>query len=178
MRGMGRSAAAAVMILAIGCRPTTQAERVNPPRIHADSISLERTACFGWCPVYRLSLTARGRVSFVSGNPQTNVIDSISTGAFSDLVRGFEEIQFGNLPNRIQDDRGYCGDQATDHATAILTIFADTVVKRVVDYLGCSEKLDWSHTGTVGRLRALENRVDSVAGSSRWITNAARSPRR
>jgi hypothetical protein len=68
-----------------------------------------------------------------------------------------------------------CGLQATDHPGAIVTTFRGTNVKTVDDYHGCH--------GTQGRedvekrlqtLRNLEARIDTVAGSSRWIKPAAR----
>lgn len=64
----------------------------------ADSVVLERMACFGTCPIYRLSVAGSGRVAFVSPlapalvplRAYENAIDSITRSARWVRSRGSE----------------------------------------------------------------------------------------
>ena len=143
----------------------------------ADSIVLERTMCFGTCPAYRLSVTAGGRVSFLSLNPGDSGLagsDTISREKFASLVSQAESLGFFGLPDTIANDRVLCPLRATDHPTATLTVFRSADAKQVVDYHGCYAGTEPSLTRvpTVIQLHLLEARVDSVARAERWITPA------
>src|SRR5579862_9270632 len=63
-------------------------------------IVLERTACFGSCPIYKLTISADGTVEFegkdfvqVKGNAK----GKISTDAVHQLVVAFDEIKYFSL---------------------------------------------------------------------------------
>ncbi len=131
-----------------------------------DSIVLERTPCFGFCPAYHLSLASSGRVVFSDG--QMTAVDSISRKAFADLYSEFEQLQFASLPESIRQDREMCTPIATDMPSAELTVFAASRKKAVNDYHGCFGSTD-STKVVLRRLRLLEDRVDSVTQSQRWI---------
>ena len=140
--------------------------------VPADSLVLERTLCYGTCPAYRLSITAAGRVFFVSRNPgdsSRTAADTVSPAVLRDLVARATVIGFDELPDRIDGSRTLCQDVATDHPTATLTIFRGSAQKRVVDYLGCYARSDHSVVSIVGSLRAFESAVDSAVGSARWV---------
>ncbi len=155
--------------LAAACSPAL-AQR--PTAAAADSLVLERTLCYGICPAYRVSLTAAGRVSFVSRNPDdtTRGFDAVPPATLATLVRRAEALGFFALPDRLLGDPSLCPLAATDHATATLTIFRAAGVKVVEDYQGCFARA----VDVVGRLRALETAVDSAVGSRRWARPARR----
>lgn len=131
-----------------------------------DSIVLQRTACLGTCPVYRLSLTKRGRIDFADDSSRTT--DTISPKVFAQLYGEFDKLAFSSLPDSILGREGYCTIAATDFPSAILTVFARERKKAVNDYHGCFGTTD-SAKAVLGRLRLLENQVDSLAGAARWI---------
>jgi hypothetical protein len=126
----------------------------------ADSVVLERTLCFGTCPAYRLSLTRTGMVSFESRNPGEEIreTDSIPEREFIGLMSSALYANFMALPDRIADDVRFCTMKATDHPTAIVTIFMSGQTKRVEDYHGCT----WAPAA----LRDFENIIDKAANSS------------
>ena len=146
------------------------AQRVEPQSV--DSVVLERTLCFGVCPAYRLSLTRGGSVHFESRNPGDSgrvASATIPTADFeSFIVLGLAHTDFFALPDRIAEERKYCENEATDHATVTVTVYAGTRVKRIDDYLGCM----WAPVA----LREFEDRIDQTAWSSRWV-RLARGPR-
>ena len=156
----------------------------GPPRTdiaitHADSIVLERMMCYGMCPAYRLTVTAGGRVSFLSLNPGDSgraATDTISPAKFASLVSQAESLGFFTLPDTIANDLTLCPLRATDHPSATLTLFRTAGSKHVVDYHGCVAQSDRSTTPIITQLRSLEEQVDSTARSDRWVKPATRAP--
>ena len=133
----------------------------------ADSVVLERTACFGACPAYRVSIARSGVVYFESLNPN----DSGSTRhghidpeRFRDLITTATFARFFSLPDVIGGD-AYCGSQVTDVPTVTVSVFLPNRRKTIADYLGCL----WGPM----ILRNFESEIDEVAGTRRW----ARPPR-
>jgi len=130
----------------------------------ADSVTLERTACFGLCPAYLLHVSRSGTVLFESRNRRDEgrrATDTIPTYKFQWIVSAARITHFLALPMRIESDPRFCPDQVTDHPTAIVTIFLPAGPRRVEDYYGCY----WAPVG----LRQLEEVIDSVAGTDRWV---------
>ena len=141
----------------------------------ADSLVLERAPCFGTCPVYRLSIARDGAVRFESrsqadsGRTHTGQVPAT---AFAALVAGADSVGFFTFPARIADDPAVCGNQATDHPTATVTIHRAVGTHRVEDYLGCHGSEDApANRERLNRLRAWESAIDSVAGTNRWLTS-------
>ena len=153
----------ALACLAAGCRPRPPVPATPPA---PDSIVLERTRCFGICPAYRLSLARSGAVRFRSLNPGDSTrtaSDTLPRGAFERLARQAAELGFDALPDRIAGSE-LCGTMATDHPSAIVTLFRGARAKRVEDYHGC-------YPGPAA-LRRFELAVDSTARSERWVRDA------
>ena len=127
---------------------------------------LERTRCFGICPAYRLSLARSGAVHFRSFNPGDSAhtaSDTLPRGAFERLEAQAAELGFDALPDDIRASR-LCGMAATDHPSAIVTLFRGARAKRVEDYHGC-------YPGPAA-LRRFELAIDSIAASERWVRDA------
>lgn len=134
------------------------------PLRSADSIVLERTACFGTCPAYRLRLTRQGAVAFHSRNFGDSLRTGVATIPETDAEQlfGFARMMaFETLPDTIANVPAYCRRPWTDHPTVTTTIFAGAHFKRVVDYQGC-----WWAPAALRRLEAL---IDSTTHSSRWV---------
>jgi hypothetical protein len=143
-----------------------------------DSVVLERTTCFGPCPAYRLSVAASGRVHFTSRNPgdaSRTAQDMASRGAAAELLARAEQVGFFQLPERPADDSTLCPQRATDHPTVTVWVFGRERAGRVEDYTGCYVSVDPPRVAErLLRLRAFEDAIDSVAGSSRWARPARR----
>lgn len=163
--------------IALGaCAPASGPAGAPPAGTAADSIVLERTRCYGTCPAYRLSLTAAGAISFTSRNPDDegrSASDRTTPEAFRRLVRDAEAIGFATLPDTLENHPVFCPMPSTDSPTAIVSIFAAGRVKSVADYRACAAQ-DGQAAARLAGLRALEARIDSTAGSSRWVRPASR----
>ena len=124
----------------------------DPPRIE---ISLSRTACFGTCPEYSVRLTDDGTVTYNGrkfvrlDGVHTWKIDPAAVRALADdMVKdGFFDLQ-NSYTSRM-----------TDHPTVYTTLLIDGRYKAVSDYI----------TGPP-ELKAIERRIDIVAGTKRFVS--------
>jgi hypothetical protein len=162
-------AAGVVGALAVGsCHsaPLTRPESAVPK-----SITLERTACFGMCPAYQLTVNSSGTVSFVSRNPRDTArtaTDRVAPSVLDSLYARAVRIGFFALPDTLIGDPTYCAHRPTDQASAIVKITTDTDAKSVVDYHGCTADSPTA-SETLRQLRLFEAAIDSLTGASRWI---------
>lgn len=165
-----RLATALVSGLLAACSPSPGTRAAPTTDAPFDSLVLERTRCYGTCPAYRLRLSARGLVAFESRNPSDSgrtALDSVPPEAVTAVYLEAVSLGFFDLPDVIARDRQLCPAEATDHLTATVTIFGERT-KRVEDYMGCAPATSPPGTALIGRLRALEASIDTVAGSARW----------
>jgi hypothetical protein len=140
------------------------AAQAQPDALPPDfQITLERTACFGTCPVYKVSIDAGGAVTYdgtefvrVTGR-QTARVQRAQVAA---LLEAAKRIGFFELRDEYRTVRNADGShtEVTDLPTAFVTIVARGRTKRVEDYYGAPDGL-----------RALEQLVDDTARTNRWI---------
>jgi acetamidase/formamidase len=133
---------------------------------NADQITLERGACFGTCPVYKLTIKSDGSVTF-DGKRFTKTT-GIATGKinqadFRALVSEFEKINYFSLPDAYTPGTKECPRMITDMPSANTSIRLNGRAKSVAHYHGCGTE------GALAKLTALETRIDEVAGTQKWI---------
>ena len=158
------------VVLIAACHPMP-AQDTSPAAARADSLVLERTRCFGYCPAYHLSVRADGRVTFVSRVPRDSnrtMLDSIAPASVTWLVQQADRIGLAKLPSVIADDSTLCTVRATDHPTVTVAVYRGGSETRVVDYLGCYAAPDLSVAAPLARLRHFTAQIDSVANTARW----------
>jgi hypothetical protein len=120
-------------------------------------ITLEREACFGFCPVYRLALYADGTVVYM-GLQNVDV-----TGVHSKQIDPQEVTLQADLMQLMgyfdwQDE--YLTQIVTDHATVITSLNTDEQSKRIVRY-------DGDPNAPVGLLR-IEDNIDRLVDITQW----------
>jgi uncharacterized protein DUF6438/ankyrin repeat protein len=126
-------------------------------------ITLERTSCFGECPVYRVEISSDGEVRYI-GSRFVRVTGPVSTRipreAVAALVDEFARIGYRQFDDRYEFIRHPDGSRSmvTDLPTTITSLRIGSQEKRVVDYVGAPPAL-----------KELEARIDRVAGTRRWI---------
>ena len=127
--------------------------------------SLERGACRGFCPEYRVDVLADGRVRFVG---TCNVVawgaqeSRVSREAVTGLAEAFRASGFATADSVYEMGSAGCGTYYADLPVAVLSAPAGTGLKTVRHDPGCQ--------GAPKYLRALAARVDSVAGTAKWIS--------
>ena len=132
-------------------------------------ITLERTECYGLCPVYKVSIKADGVVTFEGiKNTETKGISEgkISETQIKNILREFENADYFNLNDKYDFEN--CPLAATDNSTVVTSIRTDGRQKTVSHYLGCAED-NAQRTPFPPKLRELENKIDETAGTARWI---------
>lgn len=175
-------------VVAVGSLPITY----KPPEVAPDAsipfpdgplaeseIILERGACFGTCPAYKLSISGDGTVRFSTESDGfkrsaaevhlayngSNVLLSGSHVAHVDpklvaaLFQRFRDAHFFGLKPAY-------AASVTDLSTQVLTVRLGGQSMRVEDYGG-------QGVGMPASVTALEEAVDDVAGSARWVSGNA-----
>ena len=118
-------------------------------------ITLERTACFGPCPVYTVRITGDGGVEY-TGTQIVRVVGSataqISRAAVRDLADKFIKMGYFELDNAYYSS-------SEDISSTITSIQLGSRTKSVV-----------RNVAGPAALREIEWQIDRVAGVARWTT--------
>ena len=145
----------AIIMIAAGC---TWTKTPTPEELEDVKVTLERTECFGTCPVYKLTVYGDGRVVY-KGIRFVKVAGIIKTAIGEDkikqLVSEFKRIDYFSL------DSSYEGSNVTDMPSAITSYTVNGKTKTVRHYYG-----DFS---APKQLTQLENRIDEIVGSEQWV---------
>lgn len=120
-------------------------------------ISLERRMCFGLCPDYTLRLHGSGRVEYVGRHFVCDFGERESTADTLE-VRRLVEAMFAAGFNGLTWNPGVL---MTDHETVVTTLHHDGRTFRVRHYHGDPGAPRW--------LSFMEEEIDRVAGSARWL---------
>ena len=144
-----------VVVLAGGCggHQVTAFEDCNDV-----VVTLERTPCFGFCPVYTLTVHGTGTVKYegrdfvdVKGTVTTN----ISRNTVAELVAAFEKADYFSLKD------AYTERTITDAPSVLTSITVSGVTKSVEHYPG--------DLNAPEALTVLENTIDELVNSEQWI---------
>ena len=125
------------------------------------NIRLERTQCYGTCPAYTLTVKADGGVTFVGRKftkTEGQASGEIDQAKIRELIQEFKKANFFAFENSYTPRRG--SDCATDGPTVTTSLQINGSVKTVHHYTGCAAPRE---------LGDLENRVDEIVGTERWI---------
>ena len=128
-------------------------------------ITLERTTCFGSCPAYKLTIFDDGKVLFEGKEfvkQKGKAEGQITKDELERLVREFNKINY----MKLEDEYGIgdrCPDLWTDYPSAITSFSTNGTTKTINHYLGCRG------LSILDQLTPLENKIDEVANTKRWI---------
>ena len=127
------------------------------------AVTLERTPCFGGCPVYRVSVTPGGLVSY-QGKANVRHLGAATKQIPPERVRALlselERAGYFSFATRYTPAEAACGRYATDSPAAITYVRLGDRANRVEHDYGCGS--------APGALTVLERRIDEVLGSSQW----------
>ena len=160
-----RALAAAALLALLSC---VKREAVPPLSESSASpaepvITLERTACFGSCPVYRISVTSSGVVSF-EGKAHVRRVGpatgQVPRRQVEQLLSDIEQAGYFTLDDRYQASEPGCGRYATDAPTVVTSVRLRGRAKTITHDYGC--------TRVPGTLTILERKIDETLGSAQW----------
>jgi hypothetical protein len=127
-------------------------------------ITLERTPCFGTCPVYQVAISRSGAVRYVGKHhvtQQGEATAEIPAARVDSLLRELEAGGYFGFADTYVMDAPACGRYATDSPTVITSASAAGRTKTIRHDYGCD--------AAPPELGRLERRIDEVAGTARWI---------
>jgi uncharacterized protein DUF6438 len=128
-------------------------------------ITLERQACYGICPVYKVSIFADGSVVFEGKeHSKTKGIarGHITPAALKELMAAFDRVHYFDLQDEYRGDKN-CPRARTDAPSAITSFSSNGRTKRIDHYLGCDGLQELKD------LTELEGKIDKTVNSHRWI---------
>ena len=140
--------------LSIGCNSTMTPV---PNDIKEVVITLERTACFGVCPVYTLTIYGDGRIVY-EGMRNVRIEGTITTTISEDkikqLITEFQKIDYFSLKDSYEERN------ATDMPSAYTSLTINGKTKTVRHYHG--------DLNAPKKLTELENKIDLIVNSDEW----------
>lgn len=181
-----------VCLLAACGNSVLQNENVTPthPQEKTElSLKMERSGCYGQCPIYDLTVERNGKVTF-EGKSYTEikgkVEDKLTEDQLKRLIAEIEKANFFSLDNAYSYDSKNCPSTATDMPGVKLNIKLTDKEKTIDHYLGCwenkreetqsnnSNEVKISNEDLTKRifpqqLYNLENKIDEIVETKRWI---------
>jgi hypothetical protein len=158
---MATMKACVVFALVIGLARSAAAQMGDVP---ADTgIQLGRTSCEGSCPIYTVTIDARGTVTYdgarfvrAAGRQTARIAPAV----VATLLASAERIHFFDLRDAYREIENPDGSVTgvTDLATTFVTITVNGRTKRVEDYVGVPDGLT-----------KFEREIDEAARTRRWI---------
>lgn len=122
-------------------------------------ITLERGMCYGYCPVYTLTLFQNGSVIYDGGMYVKEIgirNGTINTSAYEDLIKRAEEGGFFGMNNE------YTSAEITDMPSATITIKWNGIKKQVEHYHGDPTAPE--------DLYLLEDAIDAAVNVTQWTS--------
>ncbi len=132
---------------------TADAQHVSVPEDLL--IKLERTACYGTCPEYSVTIDAKGNVTYVGFKfvrVEGRQKDRIPVVRVAALLEAAERIRFFELQDRYHA-------LITDSSTTFVTVKSGGRSKRIEDYIAGPEEL-----------KAFQRLIDDTARTKRWVS--------
>ena len=135
-----------------GCQTSPSVQKDPPPGSGEVLLSLQRTPCFGTCPVYLVEVLGDGTLHF-RGERHVKVTEPIDTkldpATLKKLIARVEGTPFASWPNFVKET-------SSDAPTVVLTFKGHTVRH----YRGDLEAPE--------ELTKLEDELDALLGTQRW----------
>ena len=132
-----------------------------------DTFTLERTACFGFCPVYKVTVDERDILLFEGerfvAEDKGTVSKRLPDGSFRKLIEIAKAHDFADYDAAYPDEDGAnCPMRATDMPTIVLSYDAKRLSHAVSLYQGC--RFDGRED-----LDAMILEIDAVLDVDDWI---------
>lgn len=147
-------------LLLAACTPTKPTTPTSHPYLAPPhdfiTIAMQRTPCFGPCPVYKITLHGHGVLIFDGREnvaTKATIITSINPEKVQQLLTQARALGFFSMQNEYTAN-------ITDLPTTITTITINGKTKKVVDYANAPQNL-----------KTLEHLIDQTANTNQWINN-------
>jgi len=130
----------------------------QPTNFNDVIITLERTGCYGTCPIYELTISGDGNVTY-KGEGFVNVTGThtaqITQEEVKELIDEFYKIEYFSLKDSYEEYR------VTDMPSTITSITINGRTKTVRHYHG--------DKNAPKELTELERKIDEITNSKQWV---------
>jgi hypothetical protein len=143
--------------------PPQSAEQSSAAPADSVVLTLERTPCFGTCPVYRVTVTADGIVRFdgKSHVPRPgSAVGRVPKARLDSLLAELDAGGYFSFEEAYVVGSPACGNAATDLPTVTTSVRLGGRSKRIEHYRGCAAAPE--------ALSRLEERIDEVLNTAQW----------
>ncbi len=153
-----------IALTGLFCLPAMAAPQIPIP--DDTVIIMQRGNCEGGCPVYRIIIFANGDVIWQGRGRVARlgvVLSQIERDQIRELIREFQSIDYFHLEN-IYGYRGRgCRSSQPDMPMVITSLSMGGLSKTIMHHDGCVGEIS-------EKLTAIENSIDKVVNTARWIT--------
>jgi hypothetical protein len=160
LSALGSSALFTTLLLCACGSENSQGVATPPPVDANTAITLDRSACFGNCPSYTLSIGGDGTVAYV-GRQYVNVAGTASSqipvSSVQELADEMYRANYFGLTVPETCPQGI----ASDFPTVVTSLTIEGNTHMVVH--------DHGNQCAPAALTTLEDRIDAVAGSAQWV---------
>jgi hypothetical protein len=166
MRSRNFSVLFAVAALGCAVRDTHQLSLKRPS---FDAVTMQRSGCYGPCPVYTVEISYNGKVTFKGERFVVFAGEHLGSTRPADLARldqAIVDIGFFSLREQYQSGEDGCTTWATDNATVSILVSTASRQHQVTYYYGCEIDLGPS-------IARLSQTIDEVAHARRWVGHGA-----
>ena len=141
------------------------------------SLTLERTQCYGACPAYAVRILSTGYVQYEGlqfVRVQGHRTKQLTATQLKELETELRHIKLLDLRDSYVSQDDGCPVVWTDSPSAIITLRVGYQVKVVNHYFGCRErsKSDFGESYPPG-LERFESRIDEIVGTREWVVDPA-----
>jgi hypothetical protein len=158
----------------ISAADAQSSDSTQKPIDHFDKLTLERTICFGWCPIYRVVIHGDGRVEY-EGEDYVKVVgratNKLSSQQIAQIVTAINDAKYFSLRDRYEYEDDGCPMSVTDSPSVITSVTVGATTKTIHHYYGCVEPHEQGQPWQVfpRELTAFDTRIDEIVGTARWV---------
>lgn len=142
-----------VFLVFLVCCYCSSANTVKKASESIDTIELSKTACYGKCPVYTVTIASDGKAVY-DGKMNVSKIGvytkKLAKEEVDKLFKSFDNSEFDNFQDRYDAI-------ISDIPSTIISYIRDNKVKTVIDRRGAPQEL-----------KALEQLVEEIVNSEGW----------
>ena len=155
-----------VFLGSIGCMRQESKPVVDSTRL---TVTLQRTECFGLCPMYSVTVSSDRNVRFHGERWiqfDGDRIAQISEDAYQQLLQAVRDARFDTLKPRYRGSSDGCGEYWTDHPSMIIMISSEKKTYQTNFNMGCK---GGSAAEATARITLLGKQIDTILDTGRWI---------
>lgn len=130
------------------------------------SVRLERSACFGTCPVYSLLVSRDGTLAWrgvAHVDARGERTGKVAADEFALIAAAAAHVRFLALRDHYAAKSDGCTELWTDHGSIRITLQSTGGTKSVQYYLGCKGPAE------LRRIAWLADTIDEMTSSAQWI---------